>query len=342
MPHSTFPKAERSLRHPGFIEGIGAMRRYADFRQRQANRLRLQSKKLPADAMHADALKALRNGREEGCYLEIGVLAKGVESHRAVFPPAPGEHKRRRHSSVATSKLITKADTRLATERGITERQLVALVEEIASPGIDGNAAIEIVVAGEIKARIARVADVAEPQKIAVGGLTDEVAGERGVELAECTGKGDGAGIGRPPNQPVSGDESRVERVRRFYDQAVVVGVVARDEKPLGNAGLGRNVRAQSARQVRIEVGAVAERATSRRRDRARASWRAEREAHNVVEAVGIIVGGKFDAVVRKLLIDARAPGFAGFGLQGRITGITGIGSVGLIEALLLDALAVE
>src|SRR5215469_16637926 len=108
------------------------------------------------------------------------------------------------------------------------------------------------------------------------------------------------------------------------------------------SASFGGNMGATGARQVGIEVGAVAEGATRRRRDRARPTWGTEREADDVVEAVRIVVGSELDAVVCELLVDAGAPGLAGFGLQGRIPRVAGIGPVRLIEARLFDALAVE
>ena len=43
MAYSAVAEAQGSLRHPGFVKRIGALGRYADFRQRQTDGVRLQA-----------------------------------------------------------------------------------------------------------------------------------------------------------------------------------------------------------------------------------------------------------------------------------------------------------
>ena len=213
MAYSACPEAEASLRHPGFVKGIGTLGRYADFGQRQADGVCLQTQKLPANAMHADALKTLGDGSQKRGHSKPRIREKSVQSHGTVLSSAPGEYQRRGHGSVASGKLIAKPNPRIASERGIAEGQLIAFVEEIRCFRVDRKTAIEDVAGGEIKTGIARVARVTKAQEITVGGLANEKAGEGGGELPVGTREGDGARIRGATNQAIPRDERRIERV---------------------------------------------------------------------------------------------------------------------------------
>src|SRR3974377_240973 len=112
--YPTAPEAEASLRHPGFVKGIGTLRRYADFGQRQADGVCLQTQKLPANAMHADALKTLGPGSQKRGHSKPRIREKSVQSHGTVLSSAPGEYQRRGHGSVASRKLNAKPHPSIA------------------------------------------------------------------------------------------------------------------------------------------------------------------------------------------------------------------------------------
>src|SRR6266571_1217745 len=64
--------------HARFVDGIDALRRDANFVERQADGPRLTLEKLTADAVHADALVAFGDGGEQGCDLDVVALENGV------------------------------------------------------------------------------------------------------------------------------------------------------------------------------------------------------------------------------------------------------------------------
>ncbi len=68
----------------------------------------------------------------------------------------------------------------------------------------------------------------------------------------------------------------------------------------------------------------------------------AERKTNDVIEAAGEVFGGETDPVGEELLFDAGGPSLAGFRLQRRVAEVAEIVAKDLVEARLLDALAVE
>ena len=77
--------------HAGFVDGIDALGRDADFVKRQANGLGLAVEKFAADAVHGNAFVAFGDGGEEGDDFNIGPLEKGVKGHGGVFAAGPAE-----------------------------------------------------------------------------------------------------------------------------------------------------------------------------------------------------------------------------------------------------------
>jgi len=82
--------AESAL-HAGFVNGIDALRRDAHFVQRQADGFGLLEQELAADAVHANAAVAFGDSGEERGHAELWLLEQRVQSHGAVFAPAPAE-----------------------------------------------------------------------------------------------------------------------------------------------------------------------------------------------------------------------------------------------------------
>src|SRR6266566_1283029 len=64
--------------HARFVDGIDALRRDANFVERQADGLGLPLEKLAPYAVHADALVALGDGGEQGYDLDVVALENGV------------------------------------------------------------------------------------------------------------------------------------------------------------------------------------------------------------------------------------------------------------------------
>src|SRR5208283_2270475 len=136
----------------------------------------------------------------------------------------------------------------------------------------------------------------------------------------------------RAANQVITRNERGIRCVGRLQDAGIIVGVVAVDEEPLAEAKFGSNIGAARDSQVGVEVAAAE-------------IWIGRRivpETHDVVEAGVEIIGGKLPAIPSQLLIDAGGPALAGFWLEIRVAWKAGIGAEGLVEARLLDALAVE
>ena len=95
-------------------------------------------------------------------------------------------------------------------------------------------------------------------------------------------------------------------------------------------------MRTLGARGIRVVVTAVAEGAIWWRSSGAWLFRRPELKTHNVVKLVVVIIGGDFDAIPGKLLINSSAECFARFRPKRKIARITGITAVGLVEARLL------
>ena len=71
--------------------GVDALRRDADFVERQADGLGLALEKFAADAVHADAFVAFGDGGEEGDDVNVVSLEEGVKGHGGVFAAGPAE-----------------------------------------------------------------------------------------------------------------------------------------------------------------------------------------------------------------------------------------------------------
>ena len=80
-----------SFFHARLVDGIGALRRDANFVQRQTERFSLPPEEFTADAVHGDAVVAFRYGSEKGGDLEVLLLEQRIQRHGAVFAAAPAE-----------------------------------------------------------------------------------------------------------------------------------------------------------------------------------------------------------------------------------------------------------
>src|SRR5882757_9699198 len=130
------------------------------------------------------------------------------------------------------------------------------------------------------------------------------------------------------------------ERILRLHDACVVIGVIAVDEEPLAQADFGSEVDAAGEGQVGVEKCSISKLAG--RNYLTESAREAVRKTDDVVKASVEIIGGKLPAVRGKLLFDAGGPILAGLRLKIGITREAGIGTERLIEARLLDALAVK
>jgi len=79
------------LLHARFVDGVDAMRRNANFVERQTDGFDLALEKLAANTVHADAFVALSDGCQESGHAKFLLLEKRVERHGAVFAAAPAE-----------------------------------------------------------------------------------------------------------------------------------------------------------------------------------------------------------------------------------------------------------
>src|SRR5712692_3178376 len=146
----------------------------------------------------------------------------------------------------------------------------------------------------------------------------------------------------RPADQVIAGDFRGVERVGRDENAAVVIRVVPREHEPASRAGFHGNICSSCASEIGVEEVAPERGAAGRLRNRAWAERRARGETNDVVEAAGKIVGGDFDAIAGKFLLDAGVPGLAGFGLERGIAREARAEAGVLVEAGLNDAFAVK
>jgi hypothetical protein len=80
-----------SVLHTGFVNGIDALRRDADFFEGQAESFGLLEQQCSADAMHADAVVVFGHGGEETDDADVGALAECIEGESAVFATAPAK-----------------------------------------------------------------------------------------------------------------------------------------------------------------------------------------------------------------------------------------------------------
>jgi hypothetical protein len=80
-----------SVLHTGFVNGIDALRRDADFFEGQAESFGLPEEQCSADTMHADAVVVFGHGGEETGDADVGALAERVKGESAVFATAPAE-----------------------------------------------------------------------------------------------------------------------------------------------------------------------------------------------------------------------------------------------------------
>src|SRR6266568_3702539 len=81
----------QGLFHTRFVDGIHALRRDANFVQRQADGFGLLKQKFTADTMHADAVITFGDGGEKRGYAKLLLLEQRVQGHGAVFAAAPAE-----------------------------------------------------------------------------------------------------------------------------------------------------------------------------------------------------------------------------------------------------------
>src|SRR5690242_415452 len=81
----------QGMLHARFVDRIDALRRDADFVQRQADGFRLLKQELAADAVHTDAVVAFGDGGEERGRAKLLLLEQRVQRHGAVFAAAPAE-----------------------------------------------------------------------------------------------------------------------------------------------------------------------------------------------------------------------------------------------------------
>jgi hypothetical protein len=81
----------QGMLHAGFVDGVYALRRNANFVQRQADGFGLLKEKLAADAVHADALEAFGHGGQQRRNTELLLLEEHVQRDGTVFAAAPAE-----------------------------------------------------------------------------------------------------------------------------------------------------------------------------------------------------------------------------------------------------------
>ena len=80
-----------SFFHARLIDGIDALRRDADFVERQAEGLCLPPENFTANTVHSDAVVAFRDGGEKSDDSKLLLLEQRVQHHGAVFAAAPAQ-----------------------------------------------------------------------------------------------------------------------------------------------------------------------------------------------------------------------------------------------------------
>src|SRR2546427_5039006 len=114
---------------------------------------------------------------------------------------------------VSAGEAIFEAETKIAAESRIAQGVLVLFVEKIGGARVKRNAAAEVVVRGDIEARVTWISGEAEPEKICVRANTGEVAANRDAETTISGVQSERAGMDGTPSQVVSGKPRRIEGV---------------------------------------------------------------------------------------------------------------------------------
>ncbi len=180
---------------------------------------------------------------------------------------------------VPAGEAIAEAEAGIATERRITDGFLILLVEKIGDAAVEREAARKIITGGEVEARVTRIAGDAEAKEIAVGATAAEVAGDIEIEAAIVGVEPDVAGIHRAAQEMVSRGFRSIKGIGRDKDAAVVVGIVARQAKPMEEVHFGCDVDATSASEVRIKKVSPGGGTAGRLRNLTRTSWKTRRKA---------------------------------------------------------------
>src|SRR5258708_14347110 len=216
------------------------------------------------------------------------------------------------------------------------------LVEEISGAGVKRNAVANVVVGGDVEAGVAGIAGEAESEKIRVGANAGEIAAYCYAEAAIGGVQSERAGIDGTPGQVVSGKLRKIESVGGGEDAAVVIGVVSRQIQPAPKSGFPCEVDSSGASEVGVEKISEVRRRAWKFEVAVVVEECAELKADDVVEAAGKIFRGQTESVGEEFLLDAGGPRFAGFRFERWIAEIAEIVAEDLVEARLLDSLAVE
>src|SRR6266849_2939204 len=138
-----------------------------------------------------------------------------------------------KRNSVLAAEAIAHAQAIVAAQRGVADRVLIFLVEEVGDAAVEGEAAGEGVAGREVEAGIAGIAGDAEPQEVAVGAPARKVASEIEIEAAIAGAEPEVAGVDRAAKEMIAGlldgrsAEDRLEHAR------IVEGVVGLHREPV-------------------------------------------------------------------------------------------------------------
>ena len=230
---------------------------------------------------------------------------------------------------------------RISTQCGIAECILVLFVEKVGGASCNEKAAGQVVVRGHIEARVTGVRGLRGIHEIGIRAHAGEIADEVPIHARDIQIDSEGARIHRAANQVIAGLQRGIgEGIFGLHHARVVVSVIAVDEEPLARAKFGNEVDAAGKSEVGIKKGAISKLAGWIRL--AETAWGTIREADDVVKTSVEIVNGNFPAIRSELLIETGGPALACLGLEIGIARKAGIGARGLIEAGLLDSLAVK
>src|SRR5271170_1438971 len=162
---------------------------------------------------------------------------------------------------------VADAGTHVAALRGIADRVLLLLVEEICGTSVERDAVANSVAAGQIEAGVSGVVedtrtDANRPggsvelcaKKIAVGAHSGEIAAECDAEAAIGGIQGERTGVHGAPQEVVARRFRHVKGIGRLEYPAVVVGVISGSIQPAGEPRYSFEIESASAGTVGVEI----------------------------------------------------------------------------------------
>ena len=169
---------------------------------------------------------------------------------------------------ILAAEAVVHANAHIAAECGIAERVLIQPIEKIGGPGIDRDAASEVVTGGEIETGVAGISCEIESdkKKVTIGAHAGKIAGKIHIEAPKRSVQRERSGIGRPADETITRNQRGIKRAWRNQDTTVVMSIIAADGKPTQGAGNRGQVESSRSSKIRVEEGAKKAAAASRRR----------------------------------------------------------------------------